>query len=235
MKVWLETKCCKCPCSRKVCFKCPGSGKVWCKWPCSRKVWCKCPGIRKIWCKCPWSGKVWCKCPGSRKVWCKCTGNPLEKPTLLLFDQFRSGVTERIKRMGVELNVQLAVIPGGLTSQLQTLYVLSTNPINHTYVRHGPNGWRHHVTFWHEREWWNTKPFQRFVCAWINSLWACVNHEPSVQSFKKYEIGYTPDGNKDGAVSKKVMADYNIHNNSVTLTASFGFYIERQLHFTLAF
>ena len=35
--------------------------------------------------------------------------------------------------------------------------------------------------------------------------------------------------------SKKVMADYNIHNDNVTLTSIFGFYKEIQLHFTPAF
>jgi hypothetical protein len=82
-----------------------------------------------------------CKCPCSRKVWCKFTGNLLEKPPLLLFDQFRSSVAEATKSLGVELNVCLAVIPGGLTSQLQTLYILSKKSHKlYIYMKHGPNG-----------------------------------------------------------------------------------------------
>ena len=103
--------------------------------------------VLKVWCKCPGTGKVWCKCPGSRKVWCKCTGNLLEKPALLLFDQFRLGVTETTKRMGVELNVQLAVIPGGHTCQLQTLHFLG-NKSYKPYIYEAWTKWMeapHHI------------------------------------------------------------------------------------------
>jgi hypothetical protein len=74
------------------------------------------------------------------------------------------------------------------------------------------------------------------VCAWVNNQWEFVNHEPSVKSSKKYGISYTSDGAEDEAQSsKKIMADYNIHNDSVTLTTVLGFYKKRPLYFTLAF
>jgi hypothetical protein len=33
------------------------------------------------------------------------------------------------------------------------LYILSKKSHKlYIYMKHGPNGWRHHITFWHEQE-----------------------------------------------------------------------------------
>jgi hypothetical protein len=65
-----------------------------------------------------WMESVWAKRPGGR----------LRKPALLVCDQFKSPVTEATKRRVKDLNTQLAVIPGGLTSQLQPLDVSINKP-----------------------------------------------------------------------------------------------------------
>jgi hypothetical protein len=64
-----------------------------------------------------------------QKVWAKRPGGLLKKPSLLVCDQFKSHVREATKRRVKDLNSQLAIIPGGLTSQLQPLDV----PINETF------------------------------------------------------------------------------------------------------
>ena len=57
------------------------------------------------------------------KVWSKRSGGLLNKPFFLVCDQFKAHVTESTKRLATELKTHLAVIPGGLTSQLQPLDV----------------------------------------------------------------------------------------------------------------
>jgi len=44
-----------------------------------------------------------------------------KKASLLVCDQFKTHVTESTKRLATKLKTHLAVIPGGLTSQLQPL------------------------------------------------------------------------------------------------------------------
>jgi len=53
------------------------------------------------------------------KVWSKRPGGLLKKPSLLVCDQFKEHVTESTKRLATKLKMHIAVIPGGLTSQLQ--------------------------------------------------------------------------------------------------------------------
>ena len=55
------------------------------------------------------------------KVWSKRPGGLLKKSSLLVRDQFKANVTESTKRLATKLKMHLAVIPGGLTSQLQPL------------------------------------------------------------------------------------------------------------------
>ena len=52
----------------------------------------------------------------------------LKKPSLLVCDQFKSHIMEFMKRKVKELNSQLAINPGGLTSQLQPLDVSINKP-----------------------------------------------------------------------------------------------------------
>ena len=55
------------------------------------------------------------------KVWSKCPGGLLKEPSSVVCDQFKAHVTESTKRLATKLKMHLAVIPGGLTSQLQPL------------------------------------------------------------------------------------------------------------------
>jgi len=62
------------------------------------------------------------------KVWSKRPGGLLKKPSLLVCNQFKANVTESTKRLATKLKMNLAVIPGGLTSQLQPLDVSVNKP-----------------------------------------------------------------------------------------------------------
>ena len=57
------------------------------------------------------------------KVWSKHPGGLLKKQFLLVCDQFKGHVTESTKKLATKLKTHLAVIPDGLTSQLQPLDV----------------------------------------------------------------------------------------------------------------
>jgi len=56
-------------------------------------------------------------------VWSKCPGGRLKKSSLLVCHRFKAHVTESTKSLATKLKTHLAVIPGGLTSQLQHLDV----------------------------------------------------------------------------------------------------------------
>ena len=62
------------------------------------------------------------------KVWSSCPGGLLKKPSLLVCDQFKARVRESTKSLATKLKTHLAVIPGGLTSQLQPLDVSVNKP-----------------------------------------------------------------------------------------------------------
>jgi len=55
------------------------------------------------------------------KVWSKRPGGILKKPSLSVCDQFKAHVTESTQRLATKVKTYLAVILGGLTSQLQPL------------------------------------------------------------------------------------------------------------------
>ncbi|KAJ7345310.1 hypothetical protein JRQ81_001260 [Phrynocephalus forsythii] len=63
-----------------------------------------------------------------RNVWEKRPGALLKKPSLLVLDSFRSHLTEPTKREFQMCKTEIAVIPGGLTSQLQLLDVCINKP-----------------------------------------------------------------------------------------------------------
>ncbi|KAG7167587.1 Pogo transposable element-like 80 [Homarus americanus] len=75
--------------------------------------------------------KVWLD-----KVWFKRPGGLLRKNSLLVWDQFSAHRTENTKRLAKELNTQQAVIPGGLTSQLQLLDVSINKPFKNNTREH---------------------------------------------------------------------------------------------------
>jgi len=62
------------------------------------------------------------------KVWSKRPGGLLKESSLSVCDQFKAHVTESTKRFATKLKTHLAVIPGGLTSQLQPLDVSVNKP-----------------------------------------------------------------------------------------------------------
>ena len=70
------------------------------------------------------------------KVWSRRPGGLIKKPSLLVWDHFRAHLTKATKNRVNNLNTKVAVIPGGLTYQLQPLDVC----INKPFKGNGMNG-----------------------------------------------------------------------------------------------
>jgi hypothetical protein len=62
------------------------------------------------------------------EIWSKCPGGLLKKPVLLMCNYFMKLAMEVTERTVKELNTQLGVIPGGVTSQLQPLDISVNRP-----------------------------------------------------------------------------------------------------------
>ena len=130
------------------------------------------------------------------KVWAKHPGGLLEKPSGLVCDQFKSHVTEATKREVKELNLQLAIIPRGLTSQLQPLDVFINKPFKVTVHEE----WTKWVSE-PNRDLTPTGQMKRLtimqVCDWVKTSWQSVKEEIVMKSFKKYSISNAFDGTED--------------------------------------
>ena len=121
----------------------------------------------------PWLEKVWSKRPGG-----------LKKRSLLMCDQFKAHVTESTKRLATELKTHLAVIPGGLTSQLQPLDISVNKPFK-GFMHEEWTKWieapTHHITPTGRVKW----PSISNICEWVKNSWQRVKSETIVKSYKK--------------------------------------------------
>lgn len=130
------------------------------------------------------------------KVWSKRPGGLLKKPSLLVLDQFRAHITGTTKKNFKEVKTHLAVIPGGLTSQLQSLDVSINKPFK-VFMREEWNKWmaagNHDLTPTGRMK----RPTITQVCEWVKTSWDSVKDEIVVRSFKKCGISNALDGTED--------------------------------------
>ncbi|XP_069593726.1 bromodomain testis-specific protein [Ranitomeya imitator] len=131
------------------------------------------------------------------KVWSKRPGGLLKKTALLVLDQFRAHISENTKKVFKEVKTHLAVIPGGLTSQLQPLDVSINKPFK-VYMREEWNKWmaagNHDLTPTGRMK----RPTITQVCEWVKTSWQSVKDETIIRSFKKCGISNALDGTEDG-------------------------------------
>mgnify|MGYP003623222955 FL=1 len=136
--------------------------------------------------------KVWIE-----KVWGRRNGALLKKKAFLVLDQFRAHLKESIKQRFQECNTELAVIPGGLTSQLQPLDVSLNKPFK-VFMREEWNKWMmdasvHQLTPKGALK----RPSISQVCEWVKTSWSKVNEQTIVKSFLKCGISNALDGSED--------------------------------------
>ncbi len=130
------------------------------------------------------------------KVWGRRPGALLKKPALMVWDAFRAHTTDAIKKQISQMKTQVAVIPGGLTSQLQPLDVSINKPFK-CFIREEWNKWMQEeeceVTPTGRRK----RPSIGMVCEWVKKAWDQINTEIVIKSFKKCGISNALDGTED--------------------------------------
>ncbi|CAI9725535.1 pogo transposable element with KRAB domain [Octopus vulgaris] len=105
------------------------------------------------------SMKLWFK-----KIWSKRPGNLFKKPSTLVLDPFRALITDETKKLGKKKSkTQLAVIPGSLTSQFQSLDITINKPFKEL-TRNERSKWCKQVTpTSHQQEKLGSQQLVKFV------------------------------------------------------------------------
>lgn len=110
-----------------------------------------------------------------------------KSPSLLIYDSMRAHLTEAVKTQVKQTNSELAVIPGGLTKELQPLDI----GINRSFKVKLRAAWEHWMT---EGEHTFTKTGRQrrasyaTICQWIVAAWAKVSVSSVVRAFTKAGI-----------------------------------------------
>ena len=136
--------------------------------------------------------KIWFE-----KIWRRRPGGLLQKKSLLVFDQFRAHLTKKTKNLAASSKTHLAVIPGGLTSQLQPLDVSINKPFKQA-IREEWNKWMMNPA---DQSLTPTgrlrRPTIKQVCQWVLNAWDGIKQEVIKKSFKKTGISNALDGTED--------------------------------------
>lgn len=155
--------------------------------------------------------KIW-----FNKVWSRRPGGLLKKPALLVFDHFKAHVTQSVKAIAVDLKTQLAVVPGGLVSQLQPLDVSVNKPFKALMKKE----W----TSWMQSAGNDLTSTGRIkkasiaqVCDWTLRSWSHVKKEVVVKSFKKCSISNAMDGTEDDEIYQEEESDSSEDTGNVKI------------------
>ena len=117
------------------------------------------------------------------------------EPMMLVYDSFKGHLEESVKKKFRESGIDLAVIPGGLTSICQPLDVALNKPFKdnlrkewHIWMANGGAG---------ETAAGNLRRAKLSdVCGWVKRSWDNISEEVIIQSFKKCKIS-NELGNED--------------------------------------
>jgi len=115
------------------------------------------------------------------------TNGESKTPTMMVYDSFRGHLEESVKKKFRERDIDLAVIPGGLTSICQPLDVAINKPFKdnlrkewHLWMANGGAG---ETTAGNLR-----RARLSDVCGWVKRSWDDISGEVIIQSFKKCKI-----------------------------------------------
>lgn len=131
-----------------------------------------------------------------RLVWNRRPGALLKKRGMLVLDAFRGHLTPDIKGTIRDMNTDLVIIPGGMTSQLQVLDVVVNKPFK-DHLRQQYSDWllagNHSLTPTGKIK----KPSIQQLAGWISTAWQRITPESIVRGFKKCFISNAMDGSED--------------------------------------
>ena len=138
--------------------------------------------------------KIWIE-----KVWRAHIVGLSRQRSLLVFDSFKAHKTEQVKRSLKSENMDLSVIPGGLTSVLQPLDICLNKPFKDrlrqrwmTWMAEGI----HELTPTGRQK----KPSKELMCQWISKAWWEIPREMVARSFLNCGITNSLDGSEDDLV-----------------------------------
>jgi len=118
-------------------------------------------------------------------------------------DQFKAHVTESTKRLATKLKTHLAVIPGGLTSQLQPLDVSVNKPFK-GFMHEEWAKWTEAPTHCVTPAGRVKQPLISNVCEWVKNPWQRVRSNTIEKSLKKCGISNALHGSEDDILCEKV-------------------------------
>ena len=118
---------------------------------------------------------------------------------LLVWDSFRGHLTDAVKDLLARRNVDVAVIPGGLTSNLQPLDKCINKPFK-AKLRMLYETWMVNGPFTYTPSGKKRAPSKELVLTWINRARNGIPKDLIGKSFKSCGIANEPDGSEDDAV-----------------------------------
>jgi hypothetical protein len=131
------------------------------------------------------------------QIWSKVQGSLNPKHALLVWDQFGSHLTEKVKRRLEESRKVIpAVIPGGLRSMLQPLDVCLNKPFK-SHVREYWHAWMFEGKGRVTPKGNLARPELSTVVTWVKEAWNKIPCEMIVKSFLKTSIANSLDGTQD--------------------------------------
>lgn len=158
-----------------------------------------------------WLDKVWNRRPGSLRT----------PPSFLVLDAFKGHTADAVKRKMMNMNTNLVLIPGGMTSQIQPLDVSVNKPFK-DHVRDEYEKW----LFTDNLPLTNTGKIKKApaseVARWISVAWAKVSEDVVAKSFKKCFISNALDGSEDNIVWEEADIDEPMHEDSSSTDDSFS-------------
>ena len=131
------------------------------------------------------------------------TNGQFNLPALMVYDSFRGHLEESVKNAFHGNNVDLAVIPGGLTSICQLLDVAINKPFKdtlrkewHLWMSNGGAGYTTAGNLWRAKI--------SDVCGWVKRSWENISENIIIRSFKKCGISNDLDGLEDDLVYEEI-------------------------------
>ena len=122
-----------------------------------------------------------------------------DQRALLVWDSFRGHLTDGVKELLARRNVDVAVIPGGLTPVLQPLDKCLNKPFK-TRVRAQYQAWMVNGPFTYTPSGRKRAPSKELVLQWVNKAWQEIPAELVIRKFKSCGISNALDGTEDDAV-----------------------------------
>ncbi|GBB92419.1 hypothetical protein RclHR1_00200052 [Rhizophagus clarus] len=127
--------------------------------------------------------------------------------SMLVLDSFHGHIVDSVKNRLVEKNTNMAVIPGGCTSKLQSLDV-AINKSFKSKVRDRYNNWMisniHAFTSTGKIK----RPSYSTAMTWVKESWDKISEDLIQKSFKSCEISTNLDGSEDDCIEYAEEVDY---------------------------